>query len=378
MLTWALVTAMAAPAIEEIMVYSDPFARWDGTRWLVETEVFVPFPITISRVRNAAFRSYALQMRAVISCEKDARLGRKRYEVMCTIDDIGLQATTVNRWRTRADIQRVQQVLDNVDEMLTGSRVQLQVDDAGTLRNIDLEGLSQRNERERESAESLRQLVSRLMAGFHLHIPNPGQRRAPWTERNSLLLAMPSSTGIMGATNLDHEWLTINDTTLIRSGGGGTVSFIMPIVSKDNAIRNLQAPEGAAQVSGAAPTSPGPASFVSYGPPDESVNLTTAPSWTIDEFRGLAPQLDVRYKVAGQGFAVFDTVNGYVTERSWLVTGQSLPSSAGGVNTGPYQHAGKMQRLGQTDHPDVGPSQQVTHPRIVVPGVQRWIPLDIL
>ena len=46
--------ALAAPddAAEEIIVYGDHFARWDHTRWLVQTELWMPLGISFAADRN--------------------------------------------------------------------------------------------------------------------------------------------------------------------------------------------------------------------------------------------------------------------------------------------------------------------------------------
>jgi hypothetical protein len=103
-----------------LALYGDPFARWDRTRWLVEAEAFV---------------SEALQLRAVLACDKEPRLGQKRFEVSCEIEDVGLTVVST-RSQGPADRERVARVLSELDARMTGLRAQLQVDAEGGVRAL--------------------------------------------------------------------------------------------------------------------------------------------------------------------------------------------------------------------------------------------------
>ena len=115
--------AAPATALEDddidysITVYDDMFARWDGTRWFVATEVTVPDPVVFQARNNWEFRSTKYQVRTIIACEKDWRRSRRRFEVDCTIEDFGMQSIA----QDRDNPARVQQILDEIDTALSGS-----------------------------------------------------------------------------------------------------------------------------------------------------------------------------------------------------------------------------------------------------------------
>lgn len=118
-----LVAASAAApkqADDEVIVYGDQFARWDHTRWLLQSELWLPLGMDFASDDNFTFRSFGFQIRAVVLCDKDARLAKHRWEVSCAVEELGLLATTENRWRTERDREIAAAVLEAVDQRLTG------------------------------------------------------------------------------------------------------------------------------------------------------------------------------------------------------------------------------------------------------------------
>ncbi len=86
-----LLMSFAAPAhaqadeseVEEIVVWGDLFARWDETRWMITTEMATPFEMTFFKDENLEFQTSLLQLRAILSCSKDWKLTKRRYEIGC-------------------------------------------------------------------------------------------------------------------------------------------------------------------------------------------------------------------------------------------------------------------------------------------------------
>lgn len=384
---WTLAMVALAQPSEEITVYADAFARWDETRWLVETELMVPFPTWFTGDENHTFRSHAYQIRAIVACDKDARLSRKSWEILCEVEDIGLIASTVGRWRGAAERAHIQQILDQIDAKLTGAQIQLQVDQQGALRNVDIEGLASDNLRERRAQEFLRLVMSRLMAGFHLRFSPRSEPGDPWLERNSLLLQLPSTTGVRGSTRLSHSWVEHEETSLIHSTGQGTIAAFIPYIHRPGSPR-----EGT-QATGQQPTSGGeaptgdfsPVAPLGFAPPSEFSQSETemiAPSpgfGEVIEFRDAEViDLEAVYALQSQGVAIYDRKLSFVTERMWRIDGQPTSSSAGGVNTAPYHHRGTLRLLGEQERPDVGPSAQVAPPGSSLAGMPSWVPLEVL
>ena len=92
---WSL---LAAPVLaqddvaEEIVVWGDLFARWDDTRWLVKTEVGMPFELVFAADMNKELQVREFQVAAVLHCSKDWKLSGKKYEVGCALEDVAVQA----------------------------------------------------------------------------------------------------------------------------------------------------------------------------------------------------------------------------------------------------------------------------------------------
>ncbi|HHO51521.1 MAG TPA: hypothetical protein ENK18_11750 [Deltaproteobacteria bacterium] len=360
-------------AAEEIIVYADDFARWDDTRWWISAELILPMGVTFARDMNQSFSSYAFQIQAVIACGKDHRLSKRRWEVSCEIEDVGLLATSLRRWRTERDRQLVEDVLAEIDAKLTGLKVQLQTDFKGGVTNIDLEGLETRNERQRAIQESLRQVVGRVMAGFHLRIPDHAQREGQWVEYRSALMQMPSLTASKGSTTLLHLVTPQQGLQIVQTVGEGTVAVSLPVQRMASAGGSgapaaggsgAPAARGDASTSGGlGPASAAPPSAVE-GPDLLGVSTSTE------------SDLDATYSLHATGVAVFDRSTGIMTERVWAVQGEPTASSAGGTRTAPFRNVGRIQLLGPDEAPDLGPSTQIALPGQTIEGLGVWRPLE--
>jgi hypothetical protein len=349
----------ADPApIDEIIVYGDHFARWDHTRWLVTSELVLPLPLTLGSDNNTAFLSYALQTRMVLLCDKDGKLTKKRIEVMCTIEDIGLQATSVRHHRRERDRAIADEVLSQIDAKLTGAKVQLQVDFKGGVNNIDLEGLVARNERQREVNENLRQLLLRMVAGFHLKIPDHAQRAGQWIEYNSSLMSMPSLTASRGSTTMVHTVSRHPGYQLVQTLGQGTTATKLPNFDADRPDFGSDL-DITTYTDGATPDAP------TMGP----VQLGDGTGKELD--------IEVTYTFDTTGVAVFDRETGIMTERVWVTRGAPTASSAGGTFNNPFRNVGRIQMLGKTDQPDVGPTRQVGWPGQQMPPLPEWTDLEV-
>lgn len=366
----ALPPADAAPdagAAEEIIVYADDFARWDDTRWWVAAEMILPMGVTFARDLNQSFSSYAFQIQAVVACDKDHKLSKRRWEVSCEIEDVGLLATSLRRWRTERDRQLVADVLDEIDAKLTGLRIQLQTDFKGGVTNIDLEGLETRNERQRAIQETLRQVVGRVMAGFHLRIPDHAQRQGQWVEYNSALMQMPSLTASKGSTTLLHLVSARQGMQIVQTVGEGTVAVSLP-------VQRMAAAEG-----GAAPTGGGgTAASGGLGPVSTAAPTEIEGPALLGVSASSESELDATYALSATGVSVFDRSTGIMSERVWAVQGDPTASSAGGTQTAPFRNVGRIQLLGASESPNVGPTGQIAPPGQAIEGLGTWRPLEIM
>ena len=212
---------------EEVVVYGDLFARWDGTRWFIETETVLPYTLSLNADENRSVRTQGYQLRAVLACEKDWKLGKLKFEVTCTIESLGMQSAHTYRSQDKRALENHELILKEIDQKLTGASVQLQVLSDGRVDNIDLEGLPQGNRRINRMQETLRTVLGRLMSGFHLKLRKHNQlHEGKWVEFNSTLLSMPGPQGMTPShtSHLVHYLNRFEGQTLVQTIGKGMVS----------------------------------------------------------------------------------------------------------------------------------------------------------
>lgn len=305
---------------EEIVVWGDLFARWDDTRWMIATEVAMPFRITLAKDENLEFQTQEFQVRAIFGCSKDWKLNKRKYEVGCEIEDFAIKAAVAEERVLDADIDRAQSVLDEIDAKLTGAAVQLQVADDGRVLNLDLEGLPKNNRRQSQVHETLRQIMSRLVVGFNLKLQRYNQlHQGKWVEYNSSIMTMPLPPGVsgnLGSNMLVHYLNRFQNQIIVQSVGKG-----MTTVGLDRA----------------------------YGPTNYETDLI--------------------------GVSLFDQDDGFMTERVWALEGQST-ASAQFDNGGTYFHAGKIYLIGDRDRPTCGRTEVVNGRRQHVTRLPAWEPIE--
>jgi len=360
----------ATSDVREIIVYADDFARWDNTRWFVANELLLPVPVAFARDFNWSFASFAFQIRMVLDCEQTYKMSRKRIEVDCTIDDVGILASTQRRQTGEFDRKLVAAVLEEVDSKLTGLKVQLQTDFKGGLQNIDIEGLSTSNVRQRAIQETIRQIMMRVMSGFHLRIPDHAQRDGTYREKSSTLMQMPSTTASQGSSRLVHTVTVRPDgLQIVQSVGEGTTRISIP-VPRSTFNRTGGGPPSVG--SGAATQSGGPAANAQIEQSEEIEGPVL-----IGLQGGKAAEVEATYSLNASSVAVFEKKTGIMTERIWTVQGVPTASSAGGSNRlAPYHTVGRVKMLAKDQRADVGPTQQVAAPQQSVEGLPDWKPLE--
>ena len=303
MIVAALAAALAEepPADDEIVVWGDRFTRWEQ-RWWVETEVTFAEPFQLLAERNLESRLDAVRVRAALDCDRTTRLGAAREEVDCVIEDVALLAAS--SFPGRSD----DAVLAEADAALQGARVQLQVDAAGRVQNVDVEGLTARNRRDAERIEGFRQLLSRVILPFHLALPDVVARSMRWEEPDSRLLSMPSTSGSGGSSRIVHTMTPYEGLLLVQSIGEAT---LLPSVGVD--------------------------SFSLEG------GVATARGEAVASF---ALRMD--------GVAVFDPRTGVLLERVWSVIGERTAAGPAAVSARGYRHTGRFRVLGDAERPDLG------------------------
>lgn len=304
-------------AVEEIVVWGDLFARWNDTRWMVTTELALPYAFSFMKDENLGFPSREFQYRTVVRCNKQWRLGRHKYEVDCVIEDFAMQAA-IDRERIKAeDIEDASAVLHEIDAKLTGAALQLQVADDGRVTDLSLVGVPNSNRRQSEIEETLRQVLSRVVVGFNLKLQEYNQlHEGKWQEYNSTLMTLPMPPGIGGAPGSSlvvHYLNRYKGHVLVQSIGKGVVQI--PVGSQSLTFEN---------------------------------DLI--------------------------GVSIFDEDDGFMIERVWAL--QGVPTASNIFDQGTYFHAGKLYMLGTEDKPDCGPTRVVNGRSFRTPELPAWEPIE--
>lgn len=313
--------AIAEDAPEEIIVYGDPFLRWDDTRWLIETELALPYLITFQQEKNKNFRTAAFQLRAILHCTKEWRQGPHSFEVDCALEDFAMRATVFDDRTFSKEPFNAQPVLDEIDQKLTGAKLQIQVSDNGRVTNIDLEGLPKSNRRTNQIHETLRLVLGRLIIGFDMKLRKQRYMHSgQWVEYNPLLMTMPKpfEMATQGSSMLVHKLDVWKQHRIVQSLGKGVIS---------------------------------------YGQ-DESQNT---------------------FKAELNGVSIYDDDEGFMTERVWSLVARATAGSAMafGAQPRPFWQSGRIRHLGENDKPDIGDTLQVVLPgNEAPPGYGHWIPFD--
>jgi hypothetical protein len=150
---------------------------------------------------------------------------RDIYEVSCTLEDVALMAAA-----HPGDAGLLLPVLQEIDGVLTGAVLQLQVGADGRLRDVDLEGVRRNNRRLSERTENLRLMLSRMVAGLDLRLPRPRTTEGDlWIQRRDAVLDSPSARGTAGGVDVVHRATVRGDGTLGIETAGRAVLMPMDI-----------------------------------------------------------------------------------------------------------------------------------------------------
>ncbi len=371
--------AVAAPGAEagvddaaaEVLVVSDPFARWDDTRWRVDAQVILPFPSALYASKNHEVQSVAFDVRLVTSCVLAETVGPRRKEVDCTIESAALSAAP---WQK--GIKHAQGVIDDNVGRLKGLTVRLQATADGRVDNLTLVGEDQWYRRTQVQYENLRQILWGAFAGFDLHLPKGGITPGNlFVEKTSRLFWMPSFRTLQSQ--------------------GAEPAPTSPIGTTQMSLDDpMEAPDdfGGADVSGASLSSldsPDPLSTpLTRG--DKRIGRSgfealIAPAalgrgeiaHRVDRYQGkyilqstgegsvdLGLDQPLVWKGTVNGVGVISPYDAILEERVWAV--ELLPSASNVLSEGaagwPYRAQGRLQRLTKEQESDVGASQVVGRP----------------
>ncbi len=214
MITLALMTGMSGPA----SAAQEGRLAWDHStskRFYIETQVRLPLISWWATKFNKQARVSAYDLRLVTRCAPGIPDHKRSVEVMCTLDDVALQAAGLPQ-----EAGLLEPIIAELDARLTGSVVQLQIRNDGQLMDIDVEELDRRNRRVGRMNENLRLTLARAFAGLDLTLDDSRQ----WVQANPWLMKAPDAMGSAGGMEVIHQ---VNHReggiTAIETGGRGTI-----------------------------------------------------------------------------------------------------------------------------------------------------------
>ncbi len=159
--------------------------------------------LQLQAAENLDARAVAFGAAVVTTCAA-VDVDRRGVDVSCDLTDV---AFTASPYREKDEAVMVS-LLQQWDDALTGARVELRFDARGNLRAFDLEGVTERNERERAVAEAMRLELRTLFAGLDLRQhEGPLVIGASWTDARS---AMASLGG-----RLSHQITSVDGASLV-------------------------------------------------------------------------------------------------------------------------------------------------------------------
>jgi hypothetical protein len=307
-------SSAARDGVTVVEVVDDPFVRWRGTRWSLQTQIGFPWPVVLLAEQTQELQVVALDVRLVTHCDVVASLAPKVKEVVCAMEAASVIAAP---WRDVADAYA--DVASETARSLARAKVLLQVHANGRVLNVGLLDEAQTNRRVNVRNENLRQIVSRAFAGFDLQRPDAMTPGAVWAERQSRLFDLPSFryvalSGLMGAS-LEAS---LDDRTAAANPGAGALPRSPGAIDVPSApgraltTGTAQAPIARLQ----APTSAGHSTLV------HEMREDVGGRWVVGEGSGyadLGAEMPLGYAGTCDDLAVFDRGLGYLTERRWVV-----------------------------------------------------------
>ena len=201
-----------------------PVALWTWPEgkvrtWYVESLVVVPSPWMLGIWGTQGLgRTGKVRLTMVISCAAvDAN--EATWELSCEVRDAAIVAASVSG----EDPAVIEKVAQHYAQALSRSELQVVMGKDGTLRNVDLEGMSKADPVEAQGQEWTRQLVRRALSGFDATTPPLGE--PTWVQRDSPWSDSPYGGSAPGTLRLMHEVSTVEGQNTLRSVGRGALTL---------------------------------------------------------------------------------------------------------------------------------------------------------
>ena len=199
---------------------------WEGEkRFFLQAAVHMPFTQQFLAEQNidVGVADYLVSFHT--TCTPERQMGKKKFEVDCTIDAASLQA------RPEAGApQRVEKVLKEWAGRYEGLVFNMIFTVDGRMVVNELQGLTFATQNRRTAAieEGMRLVAERAFAALELELPRAGRPYAGgWTQkRANTAVRLPSNTGTAGLVKIEHTVVGVDGPYVdIESEGTGTTSI---------------------------------------------------------------------------------------------------------------------------------------------------------
>lgn len=206
-------------------------------RYFIQTQVRLSEPLLFLAQANRDVRVTEFQVNLNLNCVAANPLGKKAWELSCAIDDFAIQAAPIS-----TEQGRLLDILNEYDEKLTGAHLEVVLTLDGRVRTVDLEDVKKQNQRGATIHENLRLVLARSIAGLDLQLPKKGDDRGePWRQSAAQIAGFPSNLGSVGAVQIDHLVQSSNGDVydLAMTGRGTMGSGEMIVVGNEERPRNM-------------------------------------------------------------------------------------------------------------------------------------------
>lgn len=202
--------------------------------WYLETLVMVPSPWFLGVWGQQDYgRTSKVRVQVVLQCAAvDAN--PSTWELSCEVPDAALVAATVGN----EDPAYIEGVATHFGAALEQSEIQLVLGRDGTVRNVDVEGISKADPIQAAGQEWVRQLVRRAVSGLDATAPPTGE--PSWVQRDHPWADSPYGGSAPGTLRLLNEVQTEAGQNTVRTVGRGALT--MPVVG--NTAPDALAPGG--------------------------------------------------------------------------------------------------------------------------------------
>lgn len=220
LLVTALALSFALPASATDLAWS--WEEGQHRRFFLQSGIKFQVNYPMGAAIKYDFSAQDLLISMIVDCEA-VELRKKRTDLTCTIEDIGLMAGAGNA----ASAGAVQAVLDEWKEKLTGARLVTSMTPQGRLGSSELEGVEYSSENRRTNAivSGMETVLDRALAPLDVGLPKAGADwKEGWVAKNQWSMFIPSNSGGNGANKVKFTVDNSEDTWVDAvTEGHGTI-----------------------------------------------------------------------------------------------------------------------------------------------------------